>query len=192
MTVRATDILKAIQKLNPAEKHRLREYLINALTASSSTGTVLQEISERKNKSGYHCPDCESEHIVRFGKYSTIVDGEEVKKQRYRCKACKTTFTDLTNTALYRTRRLNQWIKFVECMIEGYSLRKSAELVGNVTHVTLFYWRHKPLSSLKSIYPTSKVSSKWTRPISCTQKKDKERLKTESPANVAVLQRNVE
>lgn len=40
-TVRATDILKAIQKLNPAEKHRLREYLINALTASSSTGTVL-------------------------------------------------------------------------------------------------------------------------------------------------------
>jgi len=37
MTVRATEILKAIQKLNPAEKHRLREYLIDALTASSST-----------------------------------------------------------------------------------------------------------------------------------------------------------
>lgn len=31
MTVRATEILKAIQKLNPAEKHRLREYLIDAL-----------------------------------------------------------------------------------------------------------------------------------------------------------------
>lgn len=66
MNVRATDILKAIQKLNPAEKHRLREYLIDALTASSSTGTVLKEISVRKNKSGYHCTDCESEHIVRF------------------------------------------------------------------------------------------------------------------------------
>lgn len=149
--MRATDILKAIQKLNPAEKHRLREYLIDALTASSSTGTVLEEISERKNKSGYHCTDCESEHIVRYGKYLTIVDGEEVQKQRYRCKACKTTFTDLTNTALYRTRRLNSWVKFVECMIEGYSLRKSAELVGNVSHVTLFYWRHKLLSSLKQM-----------------------------------------
>ena len=68
MTVRATDILKAIQKLNPAEKHQLREYLIDALTASSSTGTVLQEISERKNKNGYHCPDCESEHIVQVWK----------------------------------------------------------------------------------------------------------------------------
>ena len=52
MIVRATEILKAIQKLNPAEKHRLREYLIDALTASSSTGTVLHEISERKNKNG--------------------------------------------------------------------------------------------------------------------------------------------
>ncbi|MCP3032487.1 IS1595 family transposase [Halobacillus sp. A1] len=151
MTVRATDILKAIQKLNPAEKHRLREYLIDALTASSSTGTALQEISERKHKEGYRCPDCESEHIVRFGKYSTIVDGEEVKKQRYRCKACRMTFTDLTNTALYRTRHLHRWMKFIECMIEGYSLRKSAQLIGGVTHVTLFYWRHKLLSALKQM-----------------------------------------
>lgn len=151
MTMRATDILKAVQNLNPAEKHRLREYLIDALTASSSAGNILLEISERKNKSGYRCPDCESEHVVRFGKYSTIVEGEEVKKQRYQCRACKITFTDLTNTVLYRTRRLNQWIKFVECMIEGYSLRKSAELVGNVSHVTLFYWRHKLLSSLNQM-----------------------------------------
>ncbi|ADH98489.1 hypothetical protein Bsel_0967 [[Bacillus] selenitireducens MLS10] len=148
-TVRTTDILKTIQKLNPAEKHRLREYLIDALTASSSTGTVLEEISERKHKDGYRCPDCESEHIVRFGNYPIIADGEEVKKQRYRCKACRRTFTDLTNTALYRTRHLNRWMKFIECMIEGYSLRKSAELIGGVTHVTLFYWRHKLLSALK-------------------------------------------
>jgi len=41
MTVRATDILKAIQNLNPAEKHRLREYLIVALTASFSTVAFL-------------------------------------------------------------------------------------------------------------------------------------------------------
>ncbi len=151
MIVRATDILKAIQKLNPAEKHRLREYLIDVLTASSSTGTVLEEISERKHKDGYRCPSCESEYIVRFGRYSTIVDGEEVKKQRYRCKACKMTFTDLTNTALYRTRHLNRWMKFIGCMIEGYSLRKSAELIGDVTHVTLFYWRHKLLTALKQM-----------------------------------------
>ncbi|WP_347860774.1 IS1595 family transposase [Salimicrobium sp. PL1-032A] len=155
MSVRATEILKAIQNLNAAEKHRLREFLIDALTASSSTGTVLEEISERKNKNGYQCPDCEAEHVVRFGTYTTIVDGDEVKKQRYRCKACRKTFTDLTNTALYRTRRLHQWIKFIECMVEGYSLRKSAELIGNISYVTLFYWRHKLLTSMKQIEPST-------------------------------------
>ncbi|MFB1081420.1 IS1595 family transposase [Jeotgalibacillus sp. JSM ZJ347] len=151
MAVRATDIIKEIQKLNPAEKQRLRAFLIDALTASSSTGNALQEISERKNKQGYTCPHCQSKHVVRFGKYTTLVGGDEVKKQRYRCKSCTTTFTDLTNTALYRTRRLNKWVKFIECMIDGYSLRKSAEMVKGVTHVTLFYWRHKLLSALKQI-----------------------------------------
>ncbi len=91
-----------------------------------------------------------------FGSGNTpIVDGEEVKKQRYRCKSCRMTFTDLTNTALYRTRYLNHWIKFIECMIEGYSLRKSAELISEVTHVTLFYWRHKLLTSLKQMEPSN-------------------------------------
>src|SRR5690625_7449281 len=108
MIVRATEILKAIQKLNSAEKHRLREYLIDALTDSISPGTVLHEISERKNKNGYECLDCESEHIVRFGKYTTIVDGEQVKKQRYHRTVLNKSFTDLTNTYIYQTRHLIQ------------------------------------------------------------------------------------
>lgn len=114
MTARATAILKTIKNLNPAEKHRLREYFIDALTALTSTRTVLEELSERKYKNSYRCPDCESDHIVRFEKYSTIVDGQEVKKQRYRCKAYKKTFIYLTDTALYRTHRLRQWIKFIK------------------------------------------------------------------------------
>jgi hypothetical protein len=35
-------------------------------------------------------------------------------------------------------------------VFKGYSLRKSAEIVG-VTWVTLFYWRHKLLSALKQL-----------------------------------------
>lgn len=43
-------------------------------------------------------------------------------------------------------------VRFIECVIEGYSLRKCAEqLNGEVTHVTLFYWRHKILAALKQI-----------------------------------------
>ena len=37
-------------------------------------------------------------------------------------------------------------------MIEGFSLRKCAELLHDeVTHVTLFYWWHKILAALKQI-----------------------------------------
>ena len=48
-------------------------------------------------------------------------------------------------------------IHFIECMIEGYSLRKSAELIGGISWVTLFYWRHKILSTLEQI-PVDKFS----------------------------------
>lgn len=44
------------------------------------------------------------------------------------------------------------WVRFIECMIEGYFLRKCAEeLNDEVTLVTLFYWRHKILAALKQI-----------------------------------------
>ncbi len=80
--------------------------------------------------------------MVRFGAYNG--------RQRYRCKCCRKTFKDTTNTVLYRNRKGNEWITFVDCMLKGYSLRKSAEVVG-VTWVTLFYWRHKLLNALKQL-----------------------------------------
>ncbi len=140
MTVRATEILKAIQKLNPAEKHRLREYLIDALTASSSTGTVLHEISEHENKNGYECPECESEHIVRFGKYPTIVDGEEVKKQPIAVKFVKRHLL---------TSQIQFYIELVT-LLTGLNLLSVYRRVLP-SYVRRFYWRHKLLSSLKQI-----------------------------------------
>lgn len=89
---------------------------------------------------------------MRFGKYVIQTRAGEVKRQRYHCKSCGQTFNDLTNTPLQRTRKPHLWVRFIECMMEGYSLRRCAEELGNeVTHVTLFYWRHKILSALKQI-----------------------------------------
>lgn len=78
---------------------------------------------------------------------------------------------DTTNTILYRTRKGNEWITFVDCMFKGYSLRKSAKIVG-VIWVTLFYWRHKLLSALKQIdFEQFDGSLKWMRLIFCILKK---------------------
>lgn len=60
-------------------------------------------------------------------------------------------FTDLTSTALYRIYKSGKWLYLIKCMIEGYSLRKSVDLIGNFHYVTLFYWGHKVLSALKQL-----------------------------------------
>lgn len=58
----------------------------------------------------------------------------------------------ISRTPLQRTRRPHIWVRLIECMIEGFSLRKCAEqLNGEVAHVTLVYWRHKILAALKQI-----------------------------------------
>ncbi len=48
--MKVPEIITAIRRLSLGEKHRLIEFLIDGLTSLSVTGTVLEEISERKNK----------------------------------------------------------------------------------------------------------------------------------------------
>ncbi|UOE92646.1 IS1595 family transposase [Alkalihalobacillus sp. LMS39] len=145
------EIIIAISKLNESDAKRIKEYLVNSLSSTATSEPVFKEVSERKHKEGYTCPRCQSKRSVRFGTYSVKMGGKIVDRQRYQCKDCQKTFTDLTNTPLYRTRKPNRWIQFIECMIEGYSLRKSAELLEDVSYVTLFYWRHKLLSAFEKM-----------------------------------------
>lgn len=80
--------------------------------ASSAGGRLINEMRETRFKEGFECPYYTSGHVVRFGKYNG--------RQRYRCKCCDKTFTDTTNTVLYRTRKGNEF----DCIYKGYSLRK--------------------------------------------------------------------
>lgn len=107
--------------------------------ASTEVDTLRKEVSEARFNKGFLCPHCGSKHVVRHGTYND--------KQRYLCRNCNSTFGDMTNTPMSRTKFPEKWSVFVECMLEGYSLRKSAEIVG-VSYVTLFYWRHKILAAL--------------------------------------------
>lgn len=123
-----------------------KEQLIIALQASLKTSKetkandkLTNEVREARFNKGFVCPNCGATHIVRHGTYKG--------KQRYLCRNCNSTFNDMTNTPMSRTKFPEKWNPFVECMLKGYSLRKSAEIVG-VSYVTLFYWRHKILAAL--------------------------------------------
>lgn len=143
-----TDIIKEIQKLNTADQLRLKEFFTNSLASYSASEPIFKEVSEQKHKDGYTCTHCHSNNVVRFGKYSVKAGMNTLERQRYRCKDCGKTFTDVTNTPLRGSHLSHKWSDFIQCMIEGYFLRKASELI-KVHYVTLFYWRYKILSALK-------------------------------------------
>jgi transposase-like protein len=95
---------------------------------------VLREIRairfEGRRPSCVHCgaPGC--------GKWGSFTG-----RQRYRCRACKRTFSDLTGTRLAHTKRLVRWPLALRLMEEAATLRRTARCSG--IHVsTALRWRH--------------------------------------------------
>lgn len=97
------------------------KFLTNSLGSAGETESVFTDVSEQKHKDGYTCTHCQSTNVIRFGKYQVKTTINTIERQRYRCKECGKTFTDMTNTPLQRTHMPSKWLQFIECMIEGYS-----------------------------------------------------------------------
>jgi transposase-like protein len=137
------DILSDIEKLDHEERFKLYNALKIALYPTKlHINQIVGDVRETKFSVGIACPYCNGEKVVRNGKFRG--------RQRYICRECSRTFNDFTNTPMQRTQLPGKWMPFLKCMINGLSLRKAAEEIG-VTHVTLFYWRHKILKALKNL-----------------------------------------
>ena len=95
------------------------------------------------------CPHCHSNKVVKNGNVRGV--------QRFICKDCKKTFSYSTNTILYKSNKpIETWKKFCECMINKFSLRKSAEICEINLH-TAFNWRHKILDALQNMQDDIKL-----------------------------------
>ena len=106
--------------------------------------------TQSKSRTTCNCAYCKSLHIVKFG----ISDKGE---QRYLCKDCNKTFTAKTNTILYKSPYSEKvWRKYINCMMQGMSIRKSAKECG-INADTAFKWRHKILDSLQSMHDEVKL-----------------------------------
>jgi transposase-like protein len=99
--------LKQLKKLADALDDSGKQELIYFLQSPTKGMTtpirLIDEIQEQKHKEGLICSHCYSHSVVRFGKYVIKTRTGEIKRQRYRCKSCRQTFNDLTNTPLQRT-----------------------------------------------------------------------------------------
>lgn len=136
MNENQVSILKQIQALPAAEQAQLL-HALNTSKGQPSLGDLLQV----KQDKGIECPYCrQKEHIVKFGVRKGV--------QWYKCKGCGHTFSSLSDSILNSTKKeLHVWMKYITCMIDGLSVRKSAE-VCNINKNTAFIWRHKILDAL--------------------------------------------
>lgn len=118
----------------------------NLITAKDSNHKIIKR--ERKN---FSCPLCGSTHAVKNGK-------TKAKRQKYMCKDCEKSFSDTTNSIVYRSKQSYEtWIKYIECLIKGYTLKDSADEV-NLSTTTSFVWRHKILKTLNKFNKATKLS----------------------------------
>jgi transposase-like protein len=106
---------------------------------ASSLGRILDFIREARFARGFVCPRCNSRRVQRWGHFAG--------RQRYRCKGCRRTFSDLTGTPAAYIKKLGLWDQYGLCLTASYSVRESARLL-RIDPTTAFRWRHRRLRSL--------------------------------------------
>lgn len=109
----------------------------NLRTANISSFSLYQTYINSRE-----CPHCGSHHVVSKGNYKG--------RKRYLCRDCGKSFNNLTNTPFSGIHNLKKVKKYLECMINGDSIRKSADIV-EVSVTTSFHWRHKLLNALNKL-----------------------------------------
>jgi transposase-like protein len=115
---------------------------IKSKEKSEPNFTFTKEIKE--------CPHCKSTHFKKNGIRSN-------GSQSFLCLDCNKSFVTSKNTILYGIKKdLSVWKRYIHCMIEKYSLRKTAEICG-ISLPTAFAWRHKILDALQQMQDSVKL-----------------------------------
>ncbi|MGH7447681.1 MAG: transposase, partial [Longimicrobiales bacterium] len=100
---------------------------------------IIRTVREARSADGQGCPHCHGRSIVRWGGFSG--------RQRYRCKSCRKTFSDLTRTAFAYSKKIAKWPHYLVLVRQSQTLRSAADRMD--VHVsTAFRWRHRLMSHM--------------------------------------------
>lgn len=88
------------------------------------------------------CPHCRADRVIRWG--------QARGRQRFRCRACRRTFTEFTGTPLAYVHHPERAVAVLRHLRLGLTLRRSAARLG--IHVaTAFRWRHRLIGRLRAL-----------------------------------------
>ena len=134
------EIFQTLKSLSKADLNSVKEYLESLeLNYNGFEDFLLTKKSEK----GISCPHCNSFNIKKNGHKGLI--------QRFLCKDCHKTFTSRNHTITFSSKKsFSVWKKYIDCMMNGFTVRKSAEICG-INKDTAFIWRHKILDALQNM-----------------------------------------
>lgn len=113
--------------------------MITTMSNQQDVACLIREIRDARFAHGMQCPRCKSTRVQRWGKFSG--------RQRYRCRECGRTYSDLTGTPVAWSKCLAILPRYRDCMRSSVTIRASARAVG--VHITTsFRWRHRLLSGM--------------------------------------------
>ena len=92
-----TSVLAQAKALSKQEQQELLTQLEEYLVLGSQVAQVTKEVKEMRFSKGRVCCHCNGTDVVRNGKRNSV--------QRYLCRNCNSSFSDLTNSATYRSSR---------------------------------------------------------------------------------------
>ena len=88
------------------------------------------------------CIKCGAVDLAKWGK-------SKAGTQRFRCRACKATFSATNKTPFYRLRKRHLWAKYLSLMGQHISLQRLRDDHGlRMSIPALHRWRHRFLSAL--------------------------------------------
>jgi transposase-like protein len=129
---------------------------------------------------GFFCPHCKNHNIIKNGKSGG--------RQRYLCKECNKTFNDLTKTPFAWMHNLEKVPKYINCMLEGKTLRDTARIVG-ISLPKSFFMRHKFAAVLGQIAPPKQALVRELKEevTNFSAKGSRNKLKEETKRKVSIL-----
>jgi len=129
----------------PALNQPQRLQVLDALRPAAGLHQMLALIAQCRSL-GRRCPHCQCERWHRHGHANDL--------QRYRCRACRHTFNDLTGTPLARLRLRGKWLDYLDALLASTPVRAAADEV-KVHRNTAFRWRHRFLDRVKEDRPAA-------------------------------------
>lgn len=139
------DIKKIVKILHSLSAEYVKELVVTLSEKTDDRYTVNGLLTSERFADGRLCPYCRKTHIVRNGRRKS--DGV----QRFLCKSCGKSFVATSNSIVEGTRKdYRVWQKYIDCMMEGMSVRKTADICG-IHRNTAFAWRHKILDALQEM-----------------------------------------